>query len=393
MFLLAVIIILYFIMFLNQEALELYVPIVKINKLETIKRKKLRIIKHPEVNLIHSNEVCPRIYGLQALETGSVLTKIVDKEPEGYCAAWSLFFTELSLKNPDIPSSELLNYIYNILERMSINQKSNYLKEIIRGYSVFINEKINKYFSIFFNYKSGITVEKLKKLNNTGIKSIRNLLSNLIDLEIIMITNPSHVKHSRIQTEELLTLATNYLKLNLNDPGLKREKEVVDLIHKKKMYEAYDAYNVFSDQSDSFDSKSVQPKQIVKEPVKTVEPVKKPCPEGKELNPDTGRCIKIKTQKAVVKSVVKTCPEGKEINPDTGRCIKIKTQKAVPIQKSVVKTCPEGKEINPTTGRCIKIKTQKAVPIQKSVVKTCPEGKELNPDTGRCIKIKTRKVK
>ena len=53
-------------------------------------------------------------------------------------------------------------------------------------------------------------------------------------------------------------------------------------------------------------------------PVKTKGRAKtqKVCPPGKEINPKTGRCIKIKTQKV--------CPPGKEINPKTGRCIKIK---------------------------------------------------------------------
>jgi hypothetical protein len=50
----------------------------------------------------------------------------------------------------------------------------------------------------------------------------------------------------------------------------------------------------------------------------------KPCPEGKERNPKTGRCVNIKkkTEKQ------KPCPEGKERNPKTGRCINIK-QKTV----------------------------------------------------------------
>ena len=42
----------------------------------------------------------------------------------------------------------------------------------------------------------------------------------------------------------------------------------------------------------------------------------KVCPEGKVLNPKTGRCVKIKKPK--------NCPEGKVLNPKTKRCIKIK---------------------------------------------------------------------
>jgi hypothetical protein len=95
------------------------------------------------------------------------------------------------------------------------------------------------------------------------------------------------------------------------------------------------------------------------------------CPEGKEINPKTGRCIQ-------------KCKEGEIRNPDTGRCIKIKPKS---------KDCPSGKELNPKTGRCIqKCKegeirnpdTGRCIKI-KPKSKDCPSGKELNPKTGRCI--------
>ena len=105
----------------------------------------------------------------------------------------------------------------------------------------------------------------------------------------------------------------------------------------------------------------------------------KECPPGKELNPATGRCVKIKTKKV---EKPKECPPGKELNPATGRCVKIKTKK---VEKP--KECPPGKELNPATGRCVNIKTKK---VEKP--KECPPGKELNPATGRCVKIKTKKL-
>ena len=45
------------------------------------------------------------------------------------------------------------------------------------------------------------------------------------------------------------------------------------------------------------------------------------CPPGKEVNPKTGRCIKMKLRSGTVK---KECPPGKVVNPKTGRCIKMK---------------------------------------------------------------------
>jgi hypothetical protein len=44
----------------------------------------------------------------------------------------------------------------------------------------------------------------------------------------------------------------------------------------------------------------------------------------------------------------KICPDGKMINPKTGRCVK------VPVVKKE-KICPAAKMINPKTGRCIKV--------------------------------------
>jgi len=98
--------------------------------------EKLKLIKKPEVKFIESSEVCPYIDGLQNLESWSNLTKLA-VEPLGYCAAWSMFFTELCLKNPEIPSSTLMNYIFEILrDNMSYAEKMDYLKRVIRGYSI-----------------------------------------------------------------------------------------------------------------------------------------------------------------------------------------------------------------------------------------------------------------
>jgi hypothetical protein len=88
----------------------------------------------------------------------------------------------------------------------------------------------------------------------------------------------------------------------------------------------------------------------------------KECPEGKEINPVTKRCVKI-------------CDKDKIRNQLTGKCEKIKTKKTDKVDKvdKVDKECPEGKEINPITKRCIKI---------------CDKDKTRNPKTGKCEKIK-----
>ena len=105
------------------------------------------------------------------------------------------------------------------------------------------------------------------------------------------------------------------------------------------------------------------------------------CPEGKERNLKTKRCIKV-------------CKDGYSRNADF-KCKRNKTQKKNPILEetktdSMVdlhktperiinknktkknKECKEGKERNPKTNRCIN---------------KCPEGKERNPKMNRCIKV------
>ena len=109
------------------------------------------------------------------------------------------------------------------------------------------------------------------------------------------------------------------------------------------------------------------------------------CPEGTEINPVSGRCVKIcvkgkvrdvKTGKCVKDTKIE-CPEGTEINPVSGRCVKIcvkgkvrdvKTGKCV---KDTKIECPEGTEINPVSGRCVKI---------------CVKGKVRDVKTGKCVK-------
>ena len=77
-------------------------------------------------------------------------------------------------------------------------------------------------------------------------------------------------------------------------------------------------------------------KSIIKSPVKSTivksTKIPKKCPEGKVLNPITGRCIMIKNAKVVTNKPLKhpkKCPEGKVLNPITGRCIMDRKRKVI----------------------------------------------------------------
>jgi hypothetical protein len=309
----------------------------------------LQLFKKPEVKFIESNEVCPYIDGLQNLEGWSDLTKLA-VEPGGYCSAWSMFFTELCLKNPQVPSSILMNYIFDTLQKMPSIKKKDYLRNVIRGYSVFINEKIYKYFSRFF--KSGLTIEKIKSLSSLDLLNFRKILQQLINIEMKMTTDPLYLKTEFMILENKLTKLYKDLDITSNKEDV--QKRIEQLINRKNIYEMYENFNVVSNPSES--------SHIKKSPSKKT----KSCPEGKELNLKTGRCVKTKTQKIKVSKVKP---------PKQMTAIKLEPEPKV---ESII--CPEG---------CVKIEPVKDLKIEKR----CPEGKELNPKTGRCVKSKSKKVK
>ena len=139
------------------------------------------------------------------------------------------------------------------------------------------------------------------------------------------------------------------------------------------------------------------PKKTPKKKASKTSPKK--CPDGKVLNPATGRCILIKN---AAKAGIATKPD-KDVK-DNDVIKKPKTSKTSP------KKCPDGKVLNPATGRCILIKNAakaakagittkpdkdvkdkdviKKPKTSKTSPKKCPDGKVLNPATGRCILIK-----
>jgi hypothetical protein len=110
----------------------------------------------------------------------------------------------------------------------------------------------------------------------------------------------------------------------------------------------------------------------------------KKCPDGKILNSNTGRCIKIPVLKMKSSKTPKKCPDGKILNPNTGRCIKIPVLK-MKSSKSP-KKCPDGKSIS---GH---LKLDLHNPINSiNHIKQCPSGKILDPITKRCILLATAK--
>jgi hypothetical protein len=126
-----------------------------------------------EIKFESASKVCPR-EGLQAIES-SIKNTILDNgesESKGYCMAWSMFFTELCLRNPSIPSKVLLESVFKSLKhridyRYGLTLDRMYLKQLIRGYVLHISEKIDKYFTILFDKVINETSTSIHKYGET----------------------------------------------------------------------------------------------------------------------------------------------------------------------------------------------------------------------------------
>lgn len=308
------------------------------------------------IELIEANQVCPRLYGFQVYEEWSSIVKNKEIESAGYCAAWSMFFTELCLKNPEMTSSQIITSVFNTSQDKLSTE--DHFRHVIRGYSTFINEKISRYFSFLFDKK--IDISDIKKMSTIEQSKLKDKLKIIINIEM-QLAFYSNALNDRIKILQTKINKRQYLNAS---EYVKTSNEIIIL---EKYRNHINDFNSPINTPLSSISKSSTPINIRKtRTIKRKE--EKICPPGKELNPKTNRCIKIKPV-----SVMKIIKDKKK------RLEEELTKK--------IKECPPGKELNLVTGRCNKIKT-KTIKI-----KECPPGKELNIKTNRCNKIKNKSIK
>jgi hypothetical protein len=227
----------------------------------------------PEVKYIDASEVCPYISGLQDLEGKSKLKKKGKLEPPGYCAAWSIFFAELCLKNPELSSSELLDNVYNYLTTKESGP--DYLKRIIRGYSGFIVQTVDVYLSIFFKQK--ITVSQLiANQQTTQNLTVLNVLNVLVDLEVYISMNPDfnlkkELKKAMKEYRDLTKGKTKQEQIQMRR-GTNIDKNVQSAYYKKRILQNFEEYKrvgrVTSDPV--FDS----PQEITRDKIKNLDVLK-----------------------------------------------------------------------------------------------------------------------
>lgn len=250
------------------------------------------------VKFLSSPEICPVLNGMQSREEQGRPLLILKKkktrteyEPAGFCTIWGLFFIELVLKNPHVPSKDL---IMGVLDKVSAIDMVN----IARGYMITVCNKLQQYYSAMLGRKMSTTAIIAAYLFNDGDdnltqRAINGALTQIVETE------------RNLEIINMGTTVTDKLYQEHIDHQIKALKKMVD--HPEK-YSELDAriqkylYNYYTNQH-TFVTPTVQTEL-------------KGCPPGKILNPKTKRCKTVK---------IKTCPPGKVMNPKTKRCNKIRS--------------------------------------------------------------------
>ena len=143
--------------------------------------------KLPHIRYKNASEICPNPMGLQILESMGRVKGA--NEGGGYCGAWSMFFTELVLSNPGVPSAEVFDLIMSHFKDSKKSEEGpNYLAKMIQGYVYHISTKLNKYYSIMFN-EPNLYTEMIGD-NKAKHRKFNNYLYYLVRIELKINTDP-----------------------------------------------------------------------------------------------------------------------------------------------------------------------------------------------------------
>lgn len=294
-----------------------------------------------------SYETCPHLRGLQAWEEA-------EKNPPnlGFCLAWSLFFCEMVLANPSYTSKEVHELIMKLSDGQSHDKQrrvvmpsSLFLRNVIIGYAIHVNDKLEKYYTAIFGFRANLST--FSTLFQHSFRYIHAFTYTLYNVE--------EMRRAGREEEEIDRFINMQYTLLRTHPEYNQNMEVqfTEFIKRVK------SDNIFQNVT----PKSITPlkvKHVVKrvavvtppkgEPEKKEEKVKLTPPPSSANDKDQAR-----------KKSPKKCPEGSFLNERTNRCNKIKTQNTR-VNKTVKKSpkkCPEGSFLNERTNRCNKIKTKK----------------------------------
>jgi len=128
---------------------------------------KLNPYTNGRVRFFPPNEICPYYKGFQILEEQ---IKGLSIEGTGFCTMWSLFVMEMILNNPSKSTLQIIEEVMHIT-----NKDPEYLKDIIRGYVVGIEQILDKTMKMV--NKPNFSFEKTPLLD-TNDKVIQEFILN-----------------------------------------------------------------------------------------------------------------------------------------------------------------------------------------------------------------------
>ena len=115
-----------------------------VDKMNARNKEHNYIFYKKKIKYIPPKNTCIYNKGLQLIEGALFLSENIRKiESEGLCVIWSIFFAELTLMNPFLTSSEILDNVINCVDMNACVQKSQKTKNVIRGYLDYVYNKIN----------------------------------------------------------------------------------------------------------------------------------------------------------------------------------------------------------------------------------------------------------
>jgi len=135
---------------------------------DLLEYKFKNIIKN--IKYIRPSEYLPKI-GLQYLESIELNKKYI-YDPEGYCAVWAIWYTDMRITYADIDRKKLIKYLINVIKENNIS-----FKELIRNYSFNI-VKIRD--SIFDKANININDWINDQFNPNQLNIINSEISNII---------------------------------------------------------------------------------------------------------------------------------------------------------------------------------------------------------------------
>ena len=346
--------------------------------------------KSQPYTLNNSDQVCPRIKGVQSLERLASIIRYPD-EGGGYCSIWSMFITEIILANPDVSTREILKSLYNLLYDNNNNNKTeigNYLLLVARGYATFIERKVSEYYINIFGEDTFRLIELGGTPTNSRYQAMRRLFKPFLSIQ------------SELSMDKSMTLTKIRNKIIDNTHMSESEKKQYNIVIDKMMQNEQVLSAVqtrspgivadlrFRKTQKTQKTQKTNKKQntitIAKypSPLKTTND-KKRCPNGFRRNKTTRKCDpKTKTTDKCdpkTKTTDKCDPKTKT----TDKCDpKTKTtDKCDPKTKTTDKCDPKTK----TTDKCDP-KTKTTGSVVKKITKRCQNGYRRNRNTGNCDK-------